>query len=108
MDRLGLIAQIKQKRSFLCVGLDSDINLIPKHLLSQPDPVLAFNKAIINATKDFCVSYKINTAFYESRGEDGWRSMRDTLKLIPPEIFTIADAKRGDIGNTAGHYSKAF
>jgi orotidine-5'-phosphate decarboxylase len=108
MNRRALVEQIKTKKSFLCVGLDTDISLIPKHLLSEPDPVFAFNKAIIDATKDYCVSYKINTAFYESRGEAGWRSMAETLSYIPKDIFTIADAKRGDIGNTANHYAKTF
>jgi orotidine-5'-phosphate decarboxylase len=108
MNRTALVEQIKAKKSFLCVGLDTDISLIPKHLLSEPDPVLAFNKAIIDATKDYCVSYKPNTAFYESRGVDGWKSLAETLSCIPKDIFTIADAKRGDIGNTANHYAKTF
>ncbi|MBU3675572.1 MAG: orotidine 5'-phosphate decarboxylase, partial [Chitinophagaceae bacterium] len=101
MQRTELIAQIREKKSYLCVGLDSDITKIPKHLLQASDPVFAFNKAIIDATHDVCVSYKINTAFYESRGLAGWESMQKTLNYIPTNIFTIADAKRGDIGNTS-------
>ena len=108
MNRNELIHQIKQKGSFLCVGLDSDITKIPKHLLSEKDPVLSFNKAIIDATKNYCVSYKINTAFYESMGTRGWQTMEDTLAYIPSNQFTIADAKRGDIGNTSNMYAQAF
>lgn len=103
-----LTQQIRQKKSYLCVGLDSDIDKIPKHLLSEPDPVYAFNKQIIDATLDFCVSYKINTAFYESRGLKGWESLEKTIRYIPSTHFTIADAKRGDIGNTSSQYAKAF
>ncbi|MGB0391613.1 MAG: orotidine-5'-phosphate decarboxylase [Salibacteraceae bacterium] len=108
MTREQLVAEIKRKKSFLCVGLDSDINKIPKHLLSKEDPVFEFNKTIIDATKDFCVAYKPNIAFYESMGEKGWQSLKKTLDYIPENIFTIADAKRGDIGNTSSLYAKAF
>jgi len=103
-----LIQQINSKKSFLCIGLDTDLTKIPKHLLSSEDPVFEFNKAIIEATKDYCVSYKINTAFYEAEGISGWQSMAKTLALIPENILTIADAKRGDIGNTSNMYAKAF
>lgn len=108
MTRSQLIEQIRKKKSYLCVGLDTDIDRIPKHLLSGPDPVLAFNKAIIDATRDLCVSYKINTAFYEALGAKGWEAMEKTVQYIGPEHFKIADAKRGDIGNTSGQYAKAF
>ena len=108
MTRYQLIEQIHSKQSYLCVGLDTDISKIPKHLLSEPDPVFAFNKAIIDATQDLCVCYKINTAFYEAMGIEGWQSMQKTVAHIPKNIFTIADAKRGDIGNTADQYAKAF
>jgi orotidine-5'-phosphate decarboxylase len=108
MNRRELIQQIKQKQSYLCVGLDTDINKIPKHLLSQPDPVFAFNKQIIDDTKDLCIAYKINTAFYESLGVKGWESLERTVNYIPENIFRIADAKRGDIGNTSSYYAKAF
>lgn len=108
MNRQELIQQIKSKKSYLCVGLDSDITKIPQHLLQHEDPVFEFNKAIIDATHDLCVSYKINTAFYESNGLKGWQSMEKTLNYIPKDIFTIADAKRGDIGNTSTQYAKAF
>ena len=108
MNRQELIQQIKSKKSYLCVGLDSDITKIPQHLLQHEDPVFEFNKAIIDATHDLCVSYKINTAFYESNGLKGWQSMEKTLNYIPKDIFTIADAKRGDIGNTSTQYARAF
>ncbi|MFT3824629.1 MAG: orotidine-5'-phosphate decarboxylase [Chitinophagaceae bacterium] len=108
MTRQQLVEQIRLKKSYLCVGLDTDITKIPKHLLLEPDPVFAFNKAIIDATKDYCVSYKINTAFYESMGLKGWEAMEKTVKYIPSTHFTIADAKRGDIGNTSTQYAKAF
>jgi len=108
MNRQELIDQIKQKKSFLCVGLDADINKIPKHLLDLEDPVFEFNKQIIDATKDLCVAYKPNTAFYESLGAKGWESLQKTIDYIPKDIFTIADAKRGDIGNTSKMYAKAF
>jgi orotidine-5'-phosphate decarboxylase len=108
MTRAELVQEIKKKQSFLCVGLDTDLNKIPKHLLELDDPIFEFNKAIIDATKDFCVAYKPNIAFYESLGERGWESLRKTLEYIPANIFTIADAKRGDIGNTSNLYAKAF
>ncbi len=108
MTRQQLIEQIKKKQSYLCVGLDTDIVKIPKHLLSVPDPVFAFNKAIIDATKDLCVSYKINTAFYEALGVKGWEAMEKTVNYIGIDHFKIADAKRGDIGNTSDQYAKAF
>ena len=108
MTREELILQIKSKRSFLCIGLDPDINKIPKHLLDLEDPIFEFNKQIINATKDLCVAYKPNIAFYESMGVSGWNSLKKTLDYIPENIFTIADAKRGDIGNTSKMYAKAF
>jgi orotidine-5'-phosphate decarboxylase len=108
MTRQQLTEQIRIKKSYLCVGLDTDITKIPRHLLSDPDPVFAFNKAIIDATKDSCMSYKINTAFYESLGVKGWESMERTVNYIPSTHFKIADAKRGDIGNTSFQYAKAF
>ncbi|HET8829990.1 MAG TPA: orotidine-5'-phosphate decarboxylase [Pelobium sp.] len=108
MNRQQLIDQIKIKQSFLTIGLDTDINKIPKHLLTEEDPVLAFNKQIIDATKDLCVSYKINTAFYECRGLAGWQSLVKTADYLPKDTFTIADAKRGDIGNTSAMYADAF
>jgi len=108
MTRKQLIEQIRKKQSYLCVGLDTDITKIPKHLLSDPDPVFAFNKAIIDATKDLCVAYKINTAFYEALGLKGWEAMEKTVRYIGDEHFKIADAKRGDIGNTSDQYAKAF
>jgi orotidine-5'-phosphate decarboxylase len=108
MNKQQLIQTIKDKNSFLCIGLDSDITKIPKHLLQLEDPVFEFNKAIIDATNQYCVSYKINTAFYESNGLVGWQSMLKTIAYIPKNIFIIADAKRGDIGNTSTQYAKAF
>lgn len=108
MNRQELIQQIRTKKSVLCVGLDSDISKIPQHLLKEEDPLFAFNKAIIDATQEYAVSYKINTAFYEAYGEKGWASMERTLNYIPKNIFTIADAKRGDIGNTSTQYAKTF
>ena len=108
MTKQELINEIKVKQSFLCVGLDADINKIPKFLLSYDNPILEFNKRIIDATKDFCVAYKPNTAFYESMGSKGWEILEETVKYIPKNIFTIADAKRGDIGNTSDMYAKAF
>lgn len=108
MNRQQLIEQIRQKKSYLCVGLDTDITKIPKHLLKESDPVFAFNKAIIDATRDYCVAYKINTAFYEALGLKGWEAMEKTVKYIGKDHFTIADAKRGDIGNTSDQYAKAF
>lgn len=108
MNRKQLIEQIKAKKSFLCVGLDSDITKIPGHLFVEKDPMFAFNKAIINATKDYAVAYKINTAFYESQGLRGLTSMSKTVDYIPKECFTIADTKRADIGNTSEQYANAF
>ena len=108
MNRHQLIHQIIQKQNYLCVGLDTDIDKIPQHLLSAHDPVFEFNKAIIDATKDFCISYKINTAFYEAMGLKGWEALQKTVEYIPATHFTIADAKRGDIGNTSAQYAKAF
>jgi orotidine-5'-phosphate decarboxylase len=111
MNRQELIAQIKAKKSLLCVGLDTDINKIPTHLLDCADPVFEFNKEIIDATHPFTVAYKPNTAFYESRGLEGWQSLERTIEYLNseyPEVFTIADAKRGDIGNTSKMYAEAF
>ena len=108
MNRQELISQIKKKQSFLCIGLDTDVTKIPPHLLQFEDPVFEFNKQIIDATKDLCVAYKPNIAFYESMGVKGWESLRKTLNYIPNNIFTIADAKRGDIGNTSNMYAKTF
>lgn len=111
MDYAKLFEQIKKKRSFLCVGLDSDIAKIPEYLLNTGDPVFEFNRAIIDATAEMAIAYKPNIAFYESRGLEGWLSLEKTIKYIKnvyPEIFTIADAKRGDIGNTSQMYAKAF
>lgn len=106
-----LIEQIHKKKSFLCIGLDVDLNKIPKHLLDEGDPIFTFNKAIIDATHELAVAYKPNTAFYEAYGIKGWESLRKTIDYLNanyPEIFTIADAKRGDIGNTSTMYAKAF
>ena len=108
MNRKQLVDHIKQKKSYLCVGLDTDSTKIPKHLQSFPDGVFRFNKQIIDATKAHCVSYKINTAFYEAQGLKGWEAMEKTLQYIPETHFTIADAKRGDIGNTSAQYAKTF
>ena len=111
MTTQQLIEQIKIKKSFLTVGLDVDLNKIPKHLLAFEDPIFEFNKAIIDATHDLCVSYKPNTAFYEAYGIKGWIALQKTINYINenyPKIFTIADAKRGDIGNTSSMYAKAF
>ncbi|HLD53617.1 MAG TPA: orotidine-5'-phosphate decarboxylase [Sediminibacterium sp.] len=108
MTASSLTDQIVLKQSYLCVGLDSDITKLPVHLRGKPDGVIRFNKAIIDATLPYCVSYKINTAFYESQGLKGWEIMKETLDYIPPTHFTIADAKRGDIGNTSTQYAKAF
>lgn len=106
-----LISQIKKKKSFLCIGLDVDLDKIPKHLLEEDDPIFAFNKAIIDATHHLCVAYKPNTAFYEAYGIKGWKALEKTINYLNknyPEIYTIADAKRGDIGNTSTMYAKAF
>src|SRR5690554_499094 len=111
MTTQQLVAQIRKKKSFLCIGLDVDLNKIPQHLLSEEDPIFAFNKAIIDATSDLCVAYKPNTAFYEAYGVKGWQSLEKTINYLNekhPEIFTIADAKRGDIGNTSTMYARAF
>ncbi len=108
MHRNILIEQIKQKNSYLCVGLDTDLEKIPTHLQQNKNAIVDFNKAIIDATKDLCVSYKINTAFYESLGSKGWDAMEETVNYIPSTHFKIADAKRGDIGNTSSQYAKAF
>jgi orotidine-5'-phosphate decarboxylase len=111
MTRNELFEQIRRKRSYLCVGLDTDINKIPRFLLDTTDPVFAFNKQIIDATHDLCVAYKPNLAFYECLGVNGWNSLEKTVNYIRynyPDLFIIADAKRGDIGNTSGMYAKAF
>ncbi|MEM6377807.1 MAG: orotidine-5'-phosphate decarboxylase [Bacteroidota bacterium] len=108
MTRASIFEQIMAKQSYLCVGLDTDLDRIPKHLLSEEDPIFAFNKAIIDATKDLCVAYKPNLAFYETQGAAGWIALQKTLNYIPNTHFTIADAKRGDIGNTSKRYAKAF
>lgn len=111
MNRTELISQIIQKKSMLCVGLDTDIDKIPKHLLEEEDPLFAFNKAIIDATHEFAVAYKPNIAFYEAEGLKGWQSLYRTMNYLQenyPKTFTIADAKRGDIGNTSARYAKAF
>ncbi|CAN5444973.1 orotidine-5'-phosphate decarboxylase [soil metagenome] len=108
MTRTELVNQIKKKQSYLCVGFDTDLSKIPSHLLSGPDPVFEFNKQIIDATSEYCVAYKPNLAFYEALGPKGWESLQKTVEYIPKDIFTIADAKRGDIGNTSSMYAKAF
>ena len=108
MTREDLFEQIQKKQSFLCIGLDTDLQKIPPHLLNTDDPIFEFNKQIIDATHDLCVAYKPNIAFYESMGASGWNSLKKTLEYIPKEIFTIADAKRGDIGNTSKMYAKTF
>ena len=108
MNRTELIEQIKTKQSYLCIGLDTDITKIPEHLQSLPDAVIQFNKAIIEATKDHCIAYKINTAFYEVYGVKGWEILEQTLEHIPSTHFKVADAKRGDIGNTSAQYAKTF
>jgi orotidine-5'-phosphate decarboxylase len=103
-----LSEQINKKQSYLCVGLDTDLRKLPQHLLTEPDPVFTFNKAIIDATTDLAVAYKPNIAFYEAQGPRGWESLQKTLDYIPKDCFTIADAKRGDIGNTSGLYARTF
>ncbi len=111
MTTEDLISEIKRKKSFLCIGLDVDLNKIPEFLLKEEDPIFSFNKAIIDATHDYAVAYKPNTAFYEAHGIEGWKSLERTIKYLNenyPEIFTIADAKRGDIGNTSAMYAKTF
>jgi len=111
MNKQALIAQIQQKKSFLCIGLDVDLDKIPTHLLAEEDPIFEFNKQIIDATHHLAVAYKPNTAFYEAYGLKGWAALGKTIDYLNknyPEIFTIADAKRGDIGNTSTMYAKAF
>ncbi len=108
MNKEALTQEIKSKGSYLCIGLDTDFKKIPTHLLKEKDPIFAFNKVIIEETHDLCVAYKPNLAFYESLGAKGWESLEKTMELIPDNIFTIADAKRGDIGNTSSMYARAF
>lgn len=111
MTTQQLVQEIHKKKSFLCIGLDVDLAKIPKHLLELDDPIFQFNKAIIDATHDLCVSYKPNIAFYEAHGLKGWKSLQKTINYLNekyPDIFTVADAKRGDIGNTSTMYAKAF
>jgi orotidine-5'-phosphate decarboxylase len=108
MTREQLFSEIQKKQSFLCVGLDTDLKKIPNHLLKVKDPVFEFNKQIIDATEKFAVSYKPNIAFYEAMGPKGWESLQKTLEYIPNNCFSIADAKRGDIGNTSSLYARAF
>ena len=111
MNRSELVNQIKTKRSFLCVGLDTDLKKMPEHLLKEEDPIFAFNKAIIDATADYCVSYKPNLAFYEAFGVKGLISFEKTIKYLKdnyPNHFIVADAKRGDIGNTSAMYARTF
>ena len=108
MTKQELINNIKRKKSFLCVGLDTDLDKIPEHLLDLEDPIYAFNQAIIEATSDLCVAYKPNIAFYECYGASGWESLRRTFQALPKDCFSIADAKRGDIGNTSSRYAQAF
>jgi orotidine-5'-phosphate decarboxylase len=111
MKKEDLLIQIKTKKSFLCIGLDTDIQKIPKFLLESEDPIFEFNKKIIDATNSYCVAYKPNIAFYESLGINGWKALEKTINYLNssyPEIFTIADAKRGDIGNTSSMYAKAY
>lgn len=108
MQYKNIVNEIWNKESFLCIGLDTDVNKIPKHLLRYQNPILEFNKQIIDATKDICVAYKPNVAFYEVLGENYWPTLKKTLEYIPENILTIADAKRGDMGNSAKMYAKAF
>jgi orotidine-5'-phosphate decarboxylase len=108
MTRAQLTEQIFSKKTYLCVGLDTDPERIPKHLQGSPDAVFSFNKAIIDSTREHCVAYKINTAFYEAYGMKGWEAMERTVAYIPDTHFKIADAKRGDIGNTSVQYARAF
>ncbi|MBK9014943.1 MAG: orotidine-5'-phosphate decarboxylase [Saprospiraceae bacterium] len=108
MTRQQLFERILAKKSFLCIGLDSELSKLPPHLLRFDDPVYEFNRQIIEATHDLCVAYKPNLAFYESQGWRGWQTLEKTMSLIPENIFTIADAKRGDIGNTSTQYAQAF
>ncbi len=109
MKRLQLVENIRRKKSLLCVGLDTDINKIPKYLVEEfENPVLEFNKMIIEATSEYAVAYKLNTAFYEAEGVGGWQNLESTIKMIPDDVFVIADAKRADIGNTSKMYARAF
>jgi orotidine-5'-phosphate decarboxylase len=108
ISRQQLIDQIKQKKTFLCVGLDTDVDKIPEFLKEYPDPAFEFNKRIIDATKDLCIAYKPNAAFYESRGMKGLQSLISTYEYLPKDCLSIIDAKRGDIGNTSDNYAKAF
>lgn len=108
MNKQELESIIRSKKSYLCVGLDTDIKKIPSHLLKEKDPIFEFNKQIIEATYSYSVAYKPNIAFYESLGARGWESLEKTMEFIPKDVFTIADAKRGDIGNTSGLYARAF
>lgn len=108
MNRAELFEQIQKKSSYLCVGLDTDIQKIPTHLLDTEDPIFEFNKQIIDATAQYAVAYKPNIAFYEAHGIEGWESLQKTIDYIPNDIFTVADAKRGDIGNTSKMYARAF
>jgi orotidine-5'-phosphate decarboxylase len=108
MNRINLLKNIKEKKSYLCVGLDTDLSKIPTHLLNEKDPIFEFNRQIIDATEKYAVAYKPNIAFYEALGPKGWESLQKTMEYIPKNIFTIADAKRGDIGNTSDLYAKTF
>ncbi len=108
MNKQEILQQIKNKRSYLCVGLDTDIEKIPAHLKHYNDPIFEFNKQIIDATRDLCIAYKPNIAFYEASGSKGWESLEKTIEYIGTDLFTIADAKRGDIGNTSSRYAEAF
>ena len=108
MNRSQLVHHIKEKKNYLCVGLDTDLTKLPQHLKGRQNAVFEFNKAIIDSTKDFCVSYKINTAFYEAMGIKGWEALEQTVSYIPSTHLKIADAKRGDIGNTSAQYAKTF
>ena len=111
MNRKELVANILRKKSFLCVGLDTDLKKIPEHLLKTDDPIFEFNKAIIDATAEYCVAYKPNLAFYECFGIEGWNALEKTIKYLKknyPDQFIIADAKRGDIGNTSKMYARSF
>ncbi len=109
MNKSTLVSNIKEKQSVVCVGLDTDIKRIPKFIIENyNDPILEFNRRIINATKSHCVAYKFNIAFYEEQGSAGWESLENSLQLVPDNIFTIADAKRGDIGNTSNLYARTF
>ena len=106
--RQQLVSQIRKKKSFLCIGLDTDPEKIPSFLNDFPNPVMEFNRRIMDATQDLCIAYKPNTAFYESYGAKGWQNLIDTCNYIPQDVLKIADAKRGDLGNTAQMYAKAF